>query len=119
MVESEDECVPDVLVLPSRLKHFSKVSIGVRMCGCWVRLMILPGGRQHDCRQSVVLVQKYLCDVVIRWSRLRFGKGSHDGRYIENLIDVISLVFVDDRAADGGAALIDTNLDAMQCFCLL
>ena len=31
LVESEDECAPDVLVLPSRLKHFSKVSICVRM----------------------------------------------------------------------------------------
>ncbi|KIJ17926.1 hypothetical protein PAXINDRAFT_9860 [Paxillus involutus ATCC 200175] len=26
LVESEDECTPDVLVLPSRLKHFSKAS---------------------------------------------------------------------------------------------
>lgn len=30
LVESEDEYAPDVLVLPSRLKHFSKV----RICAC-------------------------------------------------------------------------------------
>lgn len=76
---------------PKSLEAFLK---GTRFCSYGVisvGLMDPPGSRQHDGREPVVLVQRYLRDVVVRWSRIWSGQRPHHGRYIKNLIDIIFL----------------------------
>lgn len=81
LMESEDEPVPNVLVLPSRLKQFSKASACVRVQ--WVvALIVPPGGGWHDRHQSIILVKKFLRDVILCWPRIRSSNRPHNNGYI-------------------------------------
>jgi hypothetical protein len=71
LCEGEEEVAPDVLVTPSRLKHFSKVRPRVSST-IFTNYGQIPVGRQHRCHQPVVLDERDVLCVDLFGSRDKY-----------------------------------------------